>query len=134
MNKAFVLEQPRRNLDLTTINKFGKLHFIFEQDDVRSSVFTTDQFSQDVVQACQRQSFDPSRDYFCIVGSLVAVVTATVALLKTFGSLKVLFYHAAYEQYVGRVLRTGDRNETRSSGITSETSCSGDEKDLPNNV
>ena len=116
--RVFMLERPRRqDLDFSTALEFGTLHYIFHSRDSRSALFDVDRFADDVAGSLHQQGFRPDEDFFCVTGSVVGLVNAVFAILREYGRVRVLMYHAPTGRYESRVLDIGDKTYARGTAV-----------------
>lgn len=103
--RVFVLEQVKRNIDLSTARDFGTLTRVFGPDDRRAGLFDVENFVDDVVAALKRKEFSPERDYFCVAGGTVSMSLAFVALARVADQINLLLFDSRAEKYVSLPLR-----------------------------
>ncbi len=99
---VYLVETPKPNIDVSRAEEFGEVTFVFKPNDRRCSVFHTPEFGNAVVQRLEAAGYDPARDYFCVAGSMVSVITALVAIVSHWGAVRVLVYSAPNSKYVER--------------------------------
>jgi len=102
MCRVFLVEPPRPNIDLSAAREHGELHYIFDVDDRRASVFHSEQFGLDVLRQLEQRRFDPRVDCIAATGSLVPVAVALAAIVCRYPRVNVLFYSANESRYVKR--------------------------------
>ena len=110
--RAFIVEPPRTDMDLSGVTEFGKMEVIFAppqrrgvgtapmRREFRPSVFDAESFGRKMLEELAARGYDPQRDYFVLTGSTLAVSIAFAALAVQYGAFKTLAYNSAMERYV----------------------------------
>jgi hypothetical protein len=106
--RVFIVEKPKRPLDISSATKFGPIEFIFGENDRRCSVFDTDNYSVEALRILEARNFDASKDILCIVGSMVTVVITLAAILSKYSEIQILIFSASEQQYILR--KVGEKN------------------------
>lgn len=107
-SKVFLLERPR-TVDYKSAKAHGEVHFVFEEDDRRASVFNTERYVEDVFEQLEYLGFDPESDSICVAGSVVGLVTAVAAIAMRYGFVNLLLFNATESAYVRRTVRCQNR-------------------------
>ena len=98
--RAFILEEARRHVDTSSAEQFGEIEFLFQPQERRPSIFQVQAFTEAVHSALHRVAFDAANDAFVIVGSVLNVAIAMMALSRYVGDAEVtiLMFNARAEQ------------------------------------
>ena len=100
--RVFVIEPVRAQLDISTAEEFGEVIYVFEHDMRRCSVFRHEEFGKAVLRRLQELKFSPDIDCICIVGTMITVVVALIAISQTYDTFNVLLFNATDGTYVHR--------------------------------
>jgi hypothetical protein len=96
-------------LDVSKATEYGKIKMIFDGVQKKPSIWTPE-FVKETLDRLEDMEYDPSTDYFLVVGSMVSVVRSTTALVSSCTVLpKGLFYDISSGKYVP--LTMGVENE-----------------------
>jgi len=120
---TFLIERPRRPLDLSGLEEYGDVAYIFEDDDRRPSLFSTDAYIKAVMGQLRLLAFDPEKDYFVLTGPSICLALGLLAVTwyADHTSVKVLAWNAPTSSYVECII---DTKETEYES-TSESSSTG---------
>lgn len=113
MARVFILQTPRRDMDVSKALSYGKIDVLFFASPTgspRPSIFRVGEFSRALLKRLREASYDPDVDYFCIVGSIVSMTISVAALVNAYKKIRVLLYNSTQESYVARII--GDIDET----------------------
>lgn len=116
MSKIFIIEPPRHNIDVSKAQEYGDIVYVFDHDDRRCSVWSHVNFGNTVLRRLTELDFDPEEDSVCIVGAMVTVLIAVVAIAQHYDEFKVLLFNSVDDSYVQKRF---DRNDWK--GIWNET-------------
>ncbi len=116
MSKVFIIEPPRQNIDTNKAREYGDIVYVFDHDDRRCSVWSHVNFGNTVLRRLVELGFDPEEDFVCIVGAMVTVLIAVVAVAQHYDEFKVLLFNSVDDSYVQKRF---DRNDWK--GIWNET-------------
>lgn len=100
MNKVFIIEPPRQNIDVSKAETYGEIVYIFSPTSRRCSVFSHACFGQTVLQRLKELDFDFKADSICIVGAMVTVLTAIIAISQRYDEFNVLLFNSVDDSYV----------------------------------
>lgn len=109
--RAFVLEEQRRDLDMSTLAKYGDLCYVFPKNVKRPSVFSGDLYLQRLYDRLQELDFNPDVDYIVAVGGIVELVLSIGELSSCFTKLKLLVYCSTASRYVDRNIGINCRSD-----------------------
>lgn len=102
MPRVFLVEEARKDLDLSTARKFGTVETLFDHRVRRASIVTGTQFWQDVSERLKEVKFNPDEDFFCLVGSILSVSQGLGVLVAMFPTrrIKFLAFNSMLDRYV----------------------------------
>lgn len=111
MRRLFILEEVRRNIDLSSANELGEVIQLFEQDERRPGLFDVDAFVDAVQERLYSVNFDPTEDAFIIAGSMIAVALTSIAViryatLEKFDHINLLLFDSRSDKYIERCVFT----------------------------
>jgi hypothetical protein len=102
-----LIEEPKRDMDLSTAQRFGDVEVIFPEGQRRASIFATEDFLSQLVTELRRRDYDPNLDYIVAAGSVAAVTLAIGEIASLYGSIQVLIFNSARGedgQYISRTI------------------------------
>jgi hypothetical protein len=102
MSRVFIIEQPRSNIDISRAEQFGELVYLFDSNARRCSVFHHHDFGRAILEQLVAANFDYKDDYVCIVGSMLTVAVALIAIAQSFDTFKALLFNSVESEYVER--------------------------------
>jgi hypothetical protein len=100
MSRVFILSPT--DYDVTDALRYGDLAVVFTGG--RPSIFDHNRFKDDFKRRIKALGFDNRTDHFLCIGTSVPMVLATSFLIQEFGYFKMLFFHAAEQHYVMRII------------------------------
>jgi hypothetical protein len=100
MSRVFIISPT--DYDVTDALRYGKLTVVFT--GARPSIFDHARFRDEFMKRIKALGFDNRTDSFLCIGTGVPMVLATSFLVQEYQWLKVLFFHAADQRYVMRVI------------------------------
>ena len=106
--RVFMLETPRRHLDVSPAEKYGEIHELFSAADRRPSVFDSQSYVEAVAAALRAKGFDPLVDAFCVVGGMLNVALAMAAIFRVTRTAQLLMFNSVLETYELREITIGD--------------------------
>ena len=112
-SRVFIIEPPRQNIDTSKAKQYGDIVYIFGHDDRRCSVWSHVSFGQTVLQRLEELNFDVEKDFVCIVGAMVTVLIAIVAVAQCYEKFSVLLFNRVDGSYV---LKQFDWNDWKGNG------------------
>ena len=113
MNRVFIVEPPRRDINMDVVREHGTVQYVFNRDDRRAGMFDTNRLAQDISSALDRAGFNADEDGFCLVGSLNIVCFALMVLLHKYGKVRVLMFSANTGGYIERLMDMREDYELR---------------------
>jgi len=108
MPKVFIIEHPRNNVDISDAQKFGDIVCIFERDDRRCGVFHHAEFGRTILRRLEELGFDPDVDFICVVGAMLTVVTAIIAVSQYYDKFNALLFNSVNGSYVEKQFNEND--------------------------
>lgn len=108
MPKVFIIEPVRQHIDVSKAQKFGDIIYVFEINDRRCSAFQIIHFGRTVLQRLEQLEFDPKLDFVCIVGAMLTVTIAIIAIAQRYDVFNVLLFNSVDDAYVEKRF---DRND-----------------------
>jgi len=108
MPKVFVIESLRRSVDLSKADSFGEIVYVFPRGFRRCGVFRHIEFGQTVLNRLHDLGFNSDEDFICIVGSMITVSIALVAIAQTHDVFKVLLFNSSDEMYIEKRFDSND--------------------------
>lgn len=102
MSRVFLLEQTHK--DIRKAERFGRICYLFEQDEPRPSIFETDKYMEAITSRLETANFNPDEDLLLAVGQSIPLNLAFYVLATTYPTLRVLFFQARVQEYVIRTL------------------------------
>lgn len=123
MSRVFLLERPRRQMDTTSAEAYGEVHYLFDDRDRRASVLNSEMYVSDVIAQLKTHGFNAMCDYFCIAGGVLNISEAMIALtlyaINQDTQLKLLVFNSSTDLYEERSVdlltllkQTGDKHAT----------------------
>lgn len=113
--RVFVVEPYKRpGIDITDLNEFGEVVYLFPLNGDRTSIFD-EEFGFDVLEKLDTYRFDPSTDFIAIVGPMVNVVLMIAAAVQEHSPLNVLAYNRCDSKYT--TLTLGNLTDASSNSI-----------------
>jgi len=103
--RVFILEPTR--VDVSAAEEFGDITYVFGQGERRVSIWNT-LFAEHTVASMENVGFDPTTDCFAVVGHLVPLTLALIALLKKHQAVNILLYSAIDRCYLERTVNVND--------------------------
>jgi hypothetical protein len=100
MSRVFILSQT--DYDVTDALRYGQLTVVFPT--TRPSIFDHGRFREEFKKRIRALGFDNRKDYFLCIGTSVPMVLSSSFLCQDYGWVKMLFFHAADQRYVMRVI------------------------------
>jgi hypothetical protein len=100
MSRVFIISPT--DYDVSDATRYGKLTVVFT--GARPSIFDHSRFREEFMKRIKALGFDRNTDSLLCIGTSVPVVLATSFLVQEYQWLKVLFFHAAEQQYVMRII------------------------------
>ena len=109
-SRVFILERPRRALDISPAEVFGEIWELFntQRYEKRPSMFNTHEYGEEIIRRLTEAGYDPRRDCFCVVGSMVAMVVAIATLVSRYKTVRVLLYNSVSNEYIERLIGESD--------------------------
>jgi|AntAceMinimDraft_18_1070375.scaffolds.fasta_scaffold87182_2 hypothetical protein len=104
MPKVFIIEEPRRYIDVSSAEKFGEIIYLFKPMQRRVGVFDHPRYGRAVLQQLLIHNYDPLVDYLCIVGSLVTVSVALIPISQSFDKFKMLLFNSSNSEYIEKFM------------------------------
>lgn len=108
MSKVFIIEPPRQNIDTSKAKEYGDIIYVFDHDDRRCSVWSHASFGQTVLQRLEELGFDPEKDSICVVGAMITVLIAVVAIAQRYEKFNVLLFNSIDDKYVQKLFNWND--------------------------
>ncbi len=102
MKRVFVIEPPRK-LTVDGAREFGEIHYLFNSDTRRSSIFDVLNFTRDILDALTRNEYDPNTDYVCVTGSIITVSLMMAALGAKYKQFQILLFSSQQSKYVSKL-------------------------------
>jgi hypothetical protein len=100
MSRVFIISPT--DYDVTDALRYGKITVVFPS--VRPSIWDHARFRDEFKKKIKALGFDNRKDYFLCIGTSVPMVLSTSFLCQDYGWVKVLFFHAAEQRYVMRII------------------------------
>lgn len=104
MNRVFILEECKRDFEMSSAEQYGVLTHVYVRGDRRHSIWSRE-FIEETLDLFEKMNFDPERDYFVLAGSTVSITTIACGLVSKYGSVNLLGFCARERAYV--VIRAG---------------------------
>lgn len=117
-----MVEQPKTSLNTSACDDYGDIEYIFENFDVRASIFKVNEYMDDVIKYARNKGFNPAKDYFAFAGSLIPVTNAVIALLTEFGTIRVLLYTSVEHRYIEVIYTLEDDDNEHHTGKSVQAS------------
>ena len=108
MSKVFIIEPPRHQLDISKAKRFGEIVYVFEPNDRRCGVFETERFGNSVLKVLIEKNFNVEEDVICIVGAMLTVIIAVIAIAQQHDSFNLLMYNSVTSDYVKVMFNKSD--------------------------
>ena len=108
--RVFLVEEPRRAVDLSTATRYGEVTYIFDGQSRRPSVFDVEGFRSCIIERLDEFRFRPDADVLCIVGNILYTLSVVVAVIELWGFARVLMFDSSTQEYQLRML--GRKQET----------------------
>lgn len=109
MARVFVLERPRRHIDLTDAEEYGEITFLFGDNDRRSSIMQSNLYIADVIAALKAHSFNEEEDYFCLTGAMLPTCLGCIALaLYCQATANLLVFNSPHSTYEPQQVSIGE--------------------------
>lgn len=105
MSRVFVIERASRNMDLSTAEVYGPLHYLFGQNDRRAPLLDSMNYIDDVIAQLRFHKFNKD-DWLCITGSMLSVVHTVIALQVHLDEFKLLAFNSSMGQYEEKIINT----------------------------
>lgn len=102
MSRVFILQAPKAHMDLSSCAKYGDIVTLFVDQERRPSVFDTEEFGKEVLQRLEKHNFDPTVDYICVTGAMVALITGLIAIACAYDDFMILLFSSNSVQYVAK--------------------------------
>lgn len=109
--RLFILEEVRRNIDLTSAHELGEVLHLYNASERRPGLFDVDEFVDAVEERLNTVDFDPTVDAFIIAGSMIAVTLASMAVTRyaaanDYTHVNLLLFDSRSNKYVERRMTT----------------------------
>jgi len=101
-NKVFILEPVRQSLDVSKAEAYGEIIYIFRSESRRCSVWDHQSFSAAVLSELKILKFNPKTDFICIVGAMLTVTIAVIAITQRYKEFNALLFNSVSSNYVHR--------------------------------
>ena len=101
MGRVFIVESPTVNV--TPAESWGEISVLYPEG-VPVSPLDTDIYNGYVIEALEKEEFNPKDDMIVLVGPLISMSIVTAALTARFKVVKGLLYNANKNEYVLRIL------------------------------
>jgi hypothetical protein len=99
--RVFVIEPLRTPaIDLTLALEFGKLTYVFNSGERRSSVFDTDRFGATLLGKLDELRFNANIDSVCVAGSMITVAVAIGTIAQAYPEFNLLLFNSIHGVYV----------------------------------
>ena len=101
-----VLVEETIKFDLTELQQYGDLHFIYREKEMNPG--NTDLIPKSVADRLDRMQFDPDVDYVCLTGSTLrsAMFFAVVCLI--YGDVRILMFDPGQRKYKNRLFKVSN--------------------------
>ena len=116
-SRVFIIEPPRQSIDTSKAERYGDIVYVFGHDDRRCSVWSHVSFGQTVLRRLKELGFDVEADSICVVGAMVTVLIAVVAIAQRYEKFNVLLFNSVNGSYV---LKQFDWNDWKGNGNETE--------------
>ena len=97
-----MVQEPKADMDLTSCTKYGEMITLFLKNERRPSVFDTYEFGNVLLQRLRQHNYDPTVDYICVTGAMVALSTSLIAIACYYEEFMILLFSSNSAQYVAR--------------------------------
>lgn len=87
---------------------FGAVITLFPAEYPRSSVFSGQELTKQVLERLHELDYNPRKDYLCITGNVVPIANLIAAAASFYGEILVLVYDKLARRYVVNLLGTSD--------------------------
>lgn len=98
--RCFLIEPVK--LDIRDARTYGEIVLLFNENDRRPSIFSTESFLKAVQRRLEEENYDPLIDYILIAGPMVTVVVTAAEMAAAYGRIKVLMFNSNENQYIER--------------------------------
>ena len=105
-SRVFVFEPTSK--DLGSASNFGKLEYMFDNDERRPSIWEVDQLLDAIDARLDELDFNPEKDFILGAGATMPLMVIMHLLCCKYVTYKVLFWHASVSEYVPRSFSSND--------------------------
>ena len=106
MSRVFIIEPLRHHIDISKAKDFGEIIYLFKPMQRRVGVFDHVRFGQAVLKQLSDYIFDPEKDCICVVGSIVTVSIALIAIAQTHLTFSALLFNSSNDSYEKKTFDT----------------------------
>jgi len=106
MSRVFIIEPLRSHIDISKAKDFGEVIYLFKPMQRRVGVFDHIRFGQAVLKELEDYIFEPENDCICIVGSIVTVSIAIIAIAQTYPKFSALLFNSTNNEYEKKTFNT----------------------------
>jgi len=107
MNKVFIIEHPRNNIDVSKSLAFGKIVYLFNREDRRCSAWDHKRFGRTVLGRLKELDYNPEEDYICIVGAMLIITNSIIAIAQKYETFTILLFNSIEDAYIPKTFRKG---------------------------
>ena len=100
--RVFIAECVSSHIDLSKAEKYGEVVIVMKDRGAPAS--ETGAFLTRLQDRLDELKFDPTTDYFCVVGAILPVSISIAALLHRYDVISLLVYSTTTERYVERTI------------------------------
>jgi hypothetical protein len=100
-SRAFAIEPSP--LSLNDAERFGRVSYIFDDDNSRPSIWNNAKLRTAVLAALQKFSYNPEQDYLILTGQVVLLSFIVAIIANEYGPFKALVFDAPNRAYQERV-------------------------------
>lgn len=95
-SRCFLLEPVKQ--DIKDAEAFGAVAYLFAAGEQRPSIFS-EGFQQEIQRRFEALHFNAEEDFFVLTGYQIALTVAVAVLVRAYGEVELLAYHAPSHSY-----------------------------------
>lgn len=98
---VYIVEPAGITLDVSALYDHGDVAYVYAPEDSRPSIWRPE-YVEDVIKRMLKMGYDPTYDYFAVVGRMVPVVMVATSLAARWPEAKMLYFSSTEREYVER--------------------------------
>lgn len=99
---TILIEQSRKHNGVDKLERFGDVMYLFAEEERRPPIFDVATYSRVIKTRLEELGYNPAYDFLVMSGSSNANYVMLSTLVAAFGTVKVLMWHSATENYAER--------------------------------